>query len=48
MCQARILKAICRENRKCTTKQMKNKWVKIGVNVYDRTIRNWLNEMGFT
>ena len=27
---------------------MKNKRVETGVNIWDRTKRNWLNEMGFT
>ena len=40
--QDRQLKAISSENRECTTKQMKKKWVEIGVNVFDR---NRLNEM---
>uniref|UniRef100_A0A672Q5G6 Transposase Tc1-like domain-containing protein n=1 Tax=Sinocyclocheilus grahami TaxID=75366 RepID=A0A672Q5G6_SINGR len=34
--------------RKCTMKQMKNKWLESGVNVCDRTVRNRLNKMGFT
>uniref|UniRef100_A0A673LMH6 Transposase Tc1-like domain-containing protein n=1 Tax=Sinocyclocheilus rhinocerous TaxID=307959 RepID=A0A673LMH6_9TELE len=45
--QDRKLKAICLENRKCTTKQMKHKWAETGVNVCDRTVRNRLNEMRF-
>lgn len=40
-------KAICHENRKCTRKQMKKKWVKTEVNLCDRTVINWLNEIGF-
>uniref|UniRef100_A0A671NXU9 Uncharacterized protein n=1 Tax=Sinocyclocheilus anshuiensis TaxID=1608454 RepID=A0A671NXU9_9TELE len=43
----RKLKAICLENRKCTTKQMKHKWAETGVNVCDRTVINRLNEMRF-
>uniref|UniRef100_A0A671WUZ7 Transposase Tc1-like domain-containing protein n=1 Tax=Sparus aurata TaxID=8175 RepID=A0A671WUZ7_SPAAU len=35
--QDRKLKAVCLENRKCTAKQMRNKWEETGV-----------NEMGFT
>lgn len=27
---------------------MKNKWPESGVNVCDRTVKNWLNEVGFT
>uniref|UniRef100_A0A4W6BIB5 Transposase Tc1-like domain-containing protein n=1 Tax=Lates calcarifer TaxID=8187 RepID=A0A4W6BIB5_LATCA len=46
--QDRKLKAICLENRKCTAKQMRNKWEETGVNVCDRTVRNRLKEMGFT
>uniref|UniRef100_A0A3Q3AU23 Tc1-like transposase DDE domain-containing protein n=1 Tax=Kryptolebias marmoratus TaxID=37003 RepID=A0A3Q3AU23_KRYMA len=46
--QDRKLKAICLENRKCTTKQVRNKWEETGVNVCDRTVRNHLKEMGFT
>ena len=46
--QDRKLKAICLENRKCTAKQMRNKWEETGVNVCDRTVRNCLKEMGFT
>ena len=46
--QDRKLKAICLENRKCTTKQMRNKWAESGVHVCDRTVRNRLKEMGFT
>ena len=46
--QDRKLKAICLDKRKCTTKQMKDKWVETGVNVCDRNVRNRLNEMGFT
>uniref|UniRef100_A0A3B4Y4D5 Transposase Tc1-like domain-containing protein n=1 Tax=Seriola lalandi dorsalis TaxID=1841481 RepID=A0A3B4Y4D5_SERLL len=46
--QDRKLKAICLENRKCTTKQMRNKWTETGVDVCDRTVRNHLQEMGFT
>ena len=46
--QDKKLKAICRENKTFTTKEMKNKWAEIGVNVSDRTVRNRLNEMGFT
>ena len=38
----------CLENRKCITKQIKNKWVGTGVNVCEKTVRNQLNEMGFT
>uniref|UniRef100_A0A4W6E2X4 Transposase Tc1-like domain-containing protein n=1 Tax=Lates calcarifer TaxID=8187 RepID=A0A4W6E2X4_LATCA len=45
--QDRKLKAICLENRKCTAKQMRNKWEETGVNVCDRTVRNRLKEMGF-
>uniref|UniRef100_A0A3B1K0N2 Transposase Tc1-like domain-containing protein n=1 Tax=Astyanax mexicanus TaxID=7994 RepID=A0A3B1K0N2_ASTMX len=41
------LKAICLENRKSTTKQMKHKWEEAGANVCDRTVRNRLKEMGF-
>ena len=26
---------------------MKNKWAEIGNNIYDRTVKNRLNEMGF-
>ncbi|CAJ0940514.1 unnamed protein product [Ranitomeya imitator] len=36
--QDRKLKAICLQNRKCTTKQMRNEWVETGVNVCDRTV----------
>uniref|UniRef100_A0A672LFZ7 Transposase Tc1-like domain-containing protein n=1 Tax=Sinocyclocheilus grahami TaxID=75366 RepID=A0A672LFZ7_SINGR len=46
--QDRKLKAICLEYRKCTTKQMKNTWAETGVNVCDRTVRNRLDEVGFT
>uniref|UniRef100_A0A672Y5E8 Transposase Tc1-like domain-containing protein n=1 Tax=Sphaeramia orbicularis TaxID=375764 RepID=A0A672Y5E8_9TELE len=46
--QDRKLKAICLENRKCTAKQMRNKWEEAGVNVCDRTVRNRLKEMGYT
>ncbi|CAI9591777.1 unnamed protein product [Staurois parvus] len=46
--QDRELKAICLENRKCTTNQMRNKWAETGVNVCDRTVRHCLKEMGFT
>uniref|UniRef100_A0A3B4YMY3 Transposase Tc1-like domain-containing protein n=1 Tax=Seriola lalandi dorsalis TaxID=1841481 RepID=A0A3B4YMY3_SERLL len=46
--QDRKLKAICLENRKCTTKQMGNKWAETGVNVCDRTVTNRLKEIGFT
>uniref|UniRef100_A0A4W6E0U1 Transposase Tc1-like domain-containing protein n=1 Tax=Lates calcarifer TaxID=8187 RepID=A0A4W6E0U1_LATCA len=35
--QDRKLKAICLDNRKCTAKQMRNKWEETGVNVCDRT-----------
>uniref|UniRef100_A0A3B5AUW2 Transposase Tc1-like domain-containing protein n=1 Tax=Stegastes partitus TaxID=144197 RepID=A0A3B5AUW2_9TELE len=35
-CQDRKLQAICLENRKCTTKQMRNKWAETGVNVSKR------------
>uniref|UniRef100_A0A3B5QEL9 Transposase Tc1-like domain-containing protein n=1 Tax=Xiphophorus maculatus TaxID=8083 RepID=A0A3B5QEL9_XIPMA len=45
--QDKQLKAICLENRKSTTKQMKHKWEEVGVNVCDRTVRNRLKEMGF-
>uniref|UniRef100_A0A3B5QUP0 Transposase Tc1-like domain-containing protein n=1 Tax=Xiphophorus maculatus TaxID=8083 RepID=A0A3B5QUP0_XIPMA len=45
--QDKQLKAICLENRKSTTKQMKHKWEEVGVNVCDRTVRNRLEEMGF-
>uniref|UniRef100_A0A3B3YRI5 Transposase Tc1-like domain-containing protein n=1 Tax=Poecilia mexicana TaxID=48701 RepID=A0A3B3YRI5_9TELE len=45
--QDKQLKAICLENRKSTTKQMKHKWEEAGVNVCDRTVRNRLKEMGF-
>uniref|UniRef100_A0A8C5ECY3 Transposase Tc1-like domain-containing protein n=1 Tax=Gouania willdenowi TaxID=441366 RepID=A0A8C5ECY3_GOUWI len=44
----RKLKAICLENRKCTAKQMRNKWAESGVNVCDRTVRNCLKGNGFT
>uniref|UniRef100_A0A3Q2ZWT6 Transposase Tc1-like domain-containing protein n=1 Tax=Kryptolebias marmoratus TaxID=37003 RepID=A0A3Q2ZWT6_KRYMA len=46
--QDRKLKAICLENRICTTKLMRNKWEETGVNVCDQTVRNHLKEMGFT
>uniref|UniRef100_A0A3Q0R5D0 Tc1-like transposase DDE domain-containing protein n=1 Tax=Amphilophus citrinellus TaxID=61819 RepID=A0A3Q0R5D0_AMPCI len=39
--QDRRLKAICLENRKCTTKQMRNKWEETGVNEMGFTYRNW-------
>uniref|UniRef100_A0A8B9HVS6 Transposase Tc1-like domain-containing protein n=1 Tax=Astyanax mexicanus TaxID=7994 RepID=A0A8B9HVS6_ASTMX len=45
--QDKQLKAICLENRKSTTKQMKHKWEEAGANVCDRTVRNRLKEMGF-
>uniref|UniRef100_A0AAR2K6C9 Transposase Tc1-like domain-containing protein n=1 Tax=Pygocentrus nattereri TaxID=42514 RepID=A0AAR2K6C9_PYGNA len=45
--QDKELKAICLENRKSTTKQMKHKWEEAGANVCDRTVRNRLKEMGF-
>uniref|UniRef100_A0A3P9PNQ9 Transposase Tc1-like domain-containing protein n=1 Tax=Poecilia reticulata TaxID=8081 RepID=A0A3P9PNQ9_POERE len=45
--QDKQLKAICLENRKITTKQMKHKWEEAGVNVCDRTVRNRLKDMGF-
>jgi len=35
------------ENRKCTTKEMKNKWTETGVSVCNRTIAIRLEEMGF-
>uniref|UniRef100_A0A3Q0RAY7 Tc1-like transposase DDE domain-containing protein n=1 Tax=Amphilophus citrinellus TaxID=61819 RepID=A0A3Q0RAY7_AMPCI len=38
--QDRRLKAICLENRKCTTKQMRNKWEETGVNEMGFTYRN--------
>ena len=44
-CQDRKLKTICLENRKCTTRQMRNK---SGVSFCDRTIRNRWRQMGFT
>ncbi|CAJ0929362.1 unnamed protein product [Ranitomeya imitator] len=37
--QDRKLKAICLQNRKCTTKQMTNQWVKTVVHVCDRTVK---------
>uniref|UniRef100_A0A3B5BLK5 Transposase Tc1-like domain-containing protein n=1 Tax=Stegastes partitus TaxID=144197 RepID=A0A3B5BLK5_9TELE len=46
--QDRKLKAICLENRKCTAKQMRNKWAETGVNVCYRTVRNCLKEVEFT
>uniref|UniRef100_A0A8B9GVX2 Transposase Tc1-like domain-containing protein n=1 Tax=Astyanax mexicanus TaxID=7994 RepID=A0A8B9GVX2_ASTMX len=45
--QDKQFKAICLENRKSTTKQMKHKWEEAGANVCDRTVRNRLKEMGF-
>uniref|UniRef100_A0A3B1JCI9 Tc1-like transposase DDE domain-containing protein n=1 Tax=Astyanax mexicanus TaxID=7994 RepID=A0A3B1JCI9_ASTMX len=45
--QDKQLKAICLENRKSTTKQMKHKWEEAGANVCDQTVRNRLKEMGF-
>uniref|UniRef100_A0A3B1IMH6 Transposase Tc1-like domain-containing protein n=1 Tax=Astyanax mexicanus TaxID=7994 RepID=A0A3B1IMH6_ASTMX len=45
--QDKQLKAICLENRKSTTKQMKHTWEEAGANVCDRTVRNRLKEMGF-
>lgn len=42
------LKAICLENRRCTTRQMKKKWEEAGVKVCDRTVQNRLKEMGFS
>ena len=44
----RELKAICIENRRCITKRVKNKWVETRFNVCERTVRNHLNEKGFT
>jgi len=35
------------ENRKCSTKEMKNKWTETGVDVCERTVRNQLKDMGF-
>uniref|UniRef100_A0A3B4TA56 Transposase Tc1-like domain-containing protein n=1 Tax=Seriola dumerili TaxID=41447 RepID=A0A3B4TA56_SERDU len=44
----RTLFSKCLENRKCTTKQMRKKWMETGVDVCDRTVRNRLQEVGFT
>lgn len=38
----------CLENRKFTTKQMRNKRAETGVNFCDGTVRNRGKEMGFT
>lgn len=46
--QDKNLKALCLEDRKRTTKQMKKKWEEAGVNVCERTVRNRLKEMGFS
>uniref|UniRef100_A0A096MI25 Transposase Tc1-like domain-containing protein n=1 Tax=Poecilia formosa TaxID=48698 RepID=A0A096MI25_POEFO len=46
-CQDKQLKAICLENRKITTKQMKHKSEEAGVDVCDRTVKNRLKDMGF-
>ena len=44
--QDKTLKAICLTNRKCTIKQMKNKFVEIEVDICDRVVRNRL-KIGF-
>ena len=35
------------EKRKCTTKEIKNKWTETGVDVCEQTVRNQLKEMAF-
>ena len=46
--QDRKFKTTHLENKKNIKIKLKNKWVKREVYAYDRTVRNWLNEMGFT
>ena len=40
-------KVIYLENRNCTAKQVKNRFVKTGVNIRERIVRNRQNELGF-
>ena len=40
----RKLKVICLENRNCS----KSKWLETRVNIYDGTMRNHQNKIGFT
>ena len=46
--QDRNPKAICFDNKKTCTTEMKNKAVETEGNVYERTVRIWRNEMWFT